>query len=1192
MIKKKKQIISFILLIITLTSSFMPILQTTSIATTYTINYYGAVTYGLSKVGKFYVNGKPAFCMDHKKTTPPSGTVVEESDYHDDNILKCLYYGWNGAEQYPFVSEAQGIVYTTLALDHFKNGNTNNTAKVFIDYVNSKPVPSITLDITNKNLTAYLDGNMQRTQSTSVTGSSNYYMTIPLQDGVNLVNETRGTTESGNVNVYGGDTFYLRAPLTVNGNWTSSNITNRKYNYQPLIYKTSSVSHQDLASGYKVIEEPSDTINISVNWLSTGSLKIHKKDDATGGTIANTKFELRNLNNEVITTTTTNSSGYAEISNIVAGNYKLVEVSANSLYISNNVPQEIFISAGETKLIDITNEHKKGSLVIVKVDSRDNKTPIKGVTFEIWNDELNQKVATQTTGEDGRISVDNLRTGSYTVKEIATNDVYKLDTTGKKVEIKYNETSILTVPNEIKQAYISILKVDSEFKNIKIKDTRFEIRDEENKLIQTLITDENGYAKSKALDIDKKYTLKEVESNEKYLLNEKAVDITFTPEEADKTITYTFENEHKKGDLKIYKIDKDNHRISLGNVQFDLYSNEFKKVIGTYTTNVDGEIYIKNLRIGEYRLIERNTGKWYNLADDRTIEIKWNTTEENTIENELKKGQVRVIKVDLDNNAVKLQGVVFEVLDENDKVLDEIITDEKGEAITRRYAVRDFSKLKIREKSTLEAYALSDEVKTIELKENQIVNVKFENELKKAQIRVIKVDLDDNEVKLEGVKFDIKDENGKIVDQIITDPNGEAVTKRLPIYKHEYTAIETQTRKEYKLTTETKTVTLKQDEIKDLIFQNEKRKGQIRVIKTDSENNKYLLKGVTFDVINNKGKVVDTITTDSNGEAVTKRIPLGKYWLKEIKSDDMHLVNEELVNVEVKTDKITTVEIENERIKGQIRIIKTSEDDNFINKEKAGTPISNVKFEIYDSNRNKVDEIITEKDGTAITKMLDKGHYYILEVESGEWYLLNTKEFEVDIEYHKQIVDVKITNESEKPDIEIEKTGIIQTTANQEIKYDFKFKNTGNVPLSNFTWIDELPTDYVRITKLITGTYNQDLNYNIYYKTNLNDYKLLAENLNTKTNHYIDFANLDIADNEYVTNFKIDFGTVDVDFTSEVNPYIFVKTLDTVKNEDVFTNTTRIEGNNKGYLVWDEDEHTTKVYEKEIILKKLPRTGF
>ena len=60
---------------------------------------------------------------------------------------------------------------------------------------------------------------------------------------------------------------------------------------------------------------------------------------------------------------------------------------------------------------------------------------------------------------------------------------------------------------------------------------------------------------------------------------------------------------------------------------------------------------------------------------------------------------------------------------------------------------------------------------------------------------------------------------------------------------------------------------------------------------------------------------------------------------------------------------------------------------------------------------------------------------------------------------------------------------------------------------------------------------------------------------------------------------------------SVINPYIFVRVNSNVQNDDIFTNKTRIEGYNKTYMVWDEDDHTTKVYEKEIEVKKRPRTG-
>ena len=175
-----------------------------------------------------------------------------------------------------------------------------------------------------------------------------------------------------------------------------------------------------------------------------------------------------------------------------------------------------------------------------------------------------------------------------------------------------------------------------------------------------------------------------------------------------------------------------------------------------------GEIYIEGLRIGNYSLIEKNTGKWYNLAEDTEVKIEWNETTETTIENELKKGRVKVIKVDSENNEIKLQGVEFEVLDKDGNVLETITTNEDGEAYTSRYAIRDYEKLYLHETKTNEFYKLNDKQVEVELKANQITTITFENEKKKGQVEVIKVDKDNNEIKIPDVTFEIYDEENNL----------------------------------------------------------------------------------------------------------------------------------------------------------------------------------------------------------------------------------------------------------------------------------------------------------------------------------------------------------------------------------------------------------------------------------------------
>lgn len=752
---------------------------------------------------------------------------------------------------------------------------------------------------------------------------------------------------------------------------------------------------------------------------------------------------------------------------------------------------------------------------------------------------------------------------------VTAADPYERANTLTKITLKANN------------GIIKIAKEDAETKQL-ISDTTLKI-EKDGQTIKTVTTNKNGEAIVEGL-YPGTYKITETKANDNYVLPTNATqEVTIKYGE---TATIKFSNTHKKGNLKIVKVDKDDNDITLGAVEFDLIDNK-GNIVKHLVTDINGIATVNNINTGIYTLRETLTKKEYNLAIDKDVTVEWNATAEIKVENEKKKGQIKIIKIDSDHNEIKLENVEFQIINKNNYIVETIKTDNNGEATTSMLPIGEY---KIKESSlgTNEEYILNNEIKTITVEENKIKSIEFENEHKKGSLKIYKVDLDNENLPVADVEFEIIDKDGYKYE---ATTNEEGIAYIENIRSGISTIKETKTNKIYKLNDDTYSAEIKWNETTEITIKNEKLKGQIEVYKVDEEDNTYKLEGVEFQVINTNNKIVETITTNSEGYAITSRIPIGEYIIKETKTDNMHILNDEIIRVNVETDVTSKLEITNKRIKGQIKIVKTSEDDSFINGEKAGTPIENVKFEIYNSNNEIVDTIITNEYGIAITKLLDKGQYKIKEVEAGKWYLLNENEFTAEINTHEEVVEVDITNESEKPDVDIEKDGIIQTTANQEIRYDFKLKNTGNVPLNNFTWYDYLPSEYVKMSKLITGTYNQDLNYSIYYKTNLNDYKLLVENLNTQVNNYIDFSNIELDEGEIITEFKADFGTVDIGFESVINPYIFVVVNSTVNNDDIFTNKTRIEGDNKGYLVWDEDEHTTKVYEKKIQVKKLPRTG-
>lgn len=841
----------------------------------------------------------------------------------------------------------------------------------------------------------------------------------------------------------------------------------------------------------------------------------------------------------------------------------------------------INIDVGTSKTLTDTNNVLKD---FVSFDKN-----IDGVRIQhnIGENTMTVSVDKNCTNENLKITEDKMKSWGIIKEETADNDTtvfftFKEGVQNQLYSLHYNDP--VSMPLNIKINMLGNLKIsktDVET-NKPIDNTIFELLDSNNNIIATGTTDNKGIVEFNRIKAGS-YKIREKKSNDNYINNKMTYDIVINPSE---TTTRNITNEHKKGNLKIYKVDKDDNDLSIGAVEFDLIDYT-GKIVKHLVTDVNGIAEIKNINTGNYTLRETLTKKEYNLAVDQNVVVNWNETMEYKIENEKKKGQIRIIKVDADHNEVRLEGVEFQIIDKNNHIIETIKTNSNGEAVTSRIPIGNY-KIKEISLGTNEEYILNDDIKTINVEEDKICNIQFENEHKKGNLKIHKVDLDNNTIPVPDVEFEVIDKYGYKY-TAISDENGIAYIEN--IRTGIATIRETKSNKIYKLNDETFEANIKWNETTEVTITNEKLKGQIEVYKVDSENNEIKLEGVEFEVINSNNEVVETIVTDKGGYAITSRIPIGEYKLKEVKTDNMHILNEDIIKVDVTTDIVSRLDITNDRIKGQIKVIKTSEDDNFINGKVAGSPIENVKFKVYDVNNNLVDELTTSADGTAITKLLDKGSYYIKEVESGEWYLLNENTFIAEIKEHKEVVNIEIKNESEKPDVDIEKTGIIQTTASQEIKYEFAIKNTGNVPLSDFTWTDSLPTDYVRITKLITGTYNQDLNYSIYYKTNKNDYKLLKDNLNTKVNNYIDFSNLELEADEYVTEFKADFSTVDVGFESVVNPYIFVRVNSDVKNDDIFTNKTRIEGYNKTYMVWDEDDHTTNVYEKEVPVKKLPRTG-
>mgnify|MGYP000305582136 CR=1 FL=1 len=158
-----------------------------------------------------------------------------------------------------------------------------------------------------------------------------------------------------------------------------------------------------------------------------------------------------------------------------------------------------------------------------------------------------------------------------------------------------------------------------------------------------------------------------------------------------------------------------------------------------------------------------------------------------------------------------------------------------------------------------------------------------------------------------------------------------------------------------------------------------------------------------------------------------------------------------------------------------------------------------------------------------------------MESQAADFYALDKTPIEVEIEHEGQIVKAAMTNKSLYTNVSIKKTGYVEVMPGQQIRYDLSgIANNSTTSLTSFYWRDTIPTQAVRLDKLVTGTYNVTGNYKVVYKTNLSgsEYRVLADSLNTQQNYVLDASPvaLRLASNEYVTEVMFVFGVVPANF--------------------------------------------------------------
>ena len=641
---------------------------------------------------------------------------------------------------------------------------------------------------------------------------------------------------------------------------------------------------------------------------------------------------------------------------------------------------DVFISQdGQTYRYLINNANFESYIKVVKVDAETGKTiPYAGAGFQIYDPAGNKVSMTFTyptpttidtfyTDADGQlVTPEKLEYGKgYSLVEVQAPYGYVLDSTPVPFDVtEENSTqeggiTLIKVdkPNMAQKGTISVEKTGEVFFGVNVfgekdKDVIYQpvytvkglagavyeitadediitpdgtLRYHKGDVVDTVTTDEDGFAKSKELYLGK-YTVVETKAPTGMVINKEkhSVELTYAGQDVAVTeIATSFVNERQKVKISLGKILEQDETFGIGkndeikNISFGLYAKEdvvsssgtvipadgLIEIItldenGAATANTDlpfGSYYVKEIATDEHYILSDTQYPFtfeYAGQDTETVEIKVNDGK--PIENKLIYGSVSGKKID--ENGEALGGALIGIFkaDETEFTKEHAImtaTSEKDGSFS--FAKVPYGKWIVREIEAPEGFVLDDTSYEVNIGENeQVIEVEITDEYIHGNIELTKVDADYPDNKLTGATFEVyKDVNGdgklddgdELIGNLEETATGIYEMKELLYGK--YLVRETKAPEGFVLDKSVYSVFIEKDETTYKVenkagvgFINEAMKGNLKIKKTSSDGK---VEGFTFRVTGVNG-YDSTFTTDKNGEISIDGLRIGEYTVSEV----------------------------------------------------------------------------------------------------------------------------------------------------------------------------------------------------------------------------------------------------------------------------------------------------------------------
>ena len=540
-----------------------------------------------------------------------------------------------------------------------------------------------------------------------------------------------------------------------------------------------------------------DVITVTFGNDKMGSLLIVKKDSVTGAPISDVEFFITDSDGSVIGTANgryvTDSAGTIRIDGLTPGMTIIArEVRAKDGYILDDTPQSIKIKRNAVMTLEFRNQ-PRGGVLVKKVDAVTN-APISDVEFLVTDSDgnlignANGKFVTDSAGT---FSITDIAPGTtLVIKETRAKAGYILDDTPQTVKVKSNEVTTLEFRNQPKGNLI-IVKQDSVTKE-PLEGVEFKITYADGSYVDAeggTLSSTGLYRTDKAgkitiSGISGTVVVTEIKTIPGYTIDENTRTQTVVVNPNDTQTLYFYNT--PVGGLQIIKSDKDSGKRISG-VKFEIRKMN-GEIIGTYTTDSDGVIYLPEAESGWYTVTELEAASGYLLdTTPHRIEVKDGQTATLEITNH-KSSRILLHKVDK-GTGKGIYGAVFLLYDSNHNPIGEYVTDQDG-YIYANEGLAD-GRYYLREIKAAPGYVLDPELKTIYVCYGSTTEIEWSNTAECGQIQIIKKSADDNATNglpagtlLEGAVFEIYDKAGNVVDTIKSDRNGRAISKTLPLSRY------------------------------------------------------------------------------------------------------------------------------------------------------------------------------------------------------------------------------------------------------------------------------------------------------------------------------------------------------------------------------------------------------------------------